>query len=113
MPRNAADGTCPIYPLAMGDHCYGGDEGFGAVHFGVAFGEDADCSQVIFLELVGQVGEPPAEHHHLSGGEREREFLRWCVLVIVVASIRVGLHGVFDQLAGVKSKAHSFEYVPT
>ncbi len=40
-----------------------------AINLGVAFGEGADCGQVVFLELVGQEAEPPAEHHHASGGE--------------------------------------------
>ena len=72
----------------------GGDEGRVAVHVGVAFGEGAHGGQVVFLELVGQQAEPPAENHHVSGGEGEREFLRRCVLI--VASVRVGFQRVFD-----------------
>jgi len=72
----------------------GGNERHVAVNFGVAFGEGANCGQVVFLELVGQVGEPPAEHHDISGGEREREFLRW--LVLVALGIRVWFQCVFD-----------------
>ena len=59
-----------------------------AVNIGVAFGEGADCGQVVFLELVSQQAEPPAEQHHVSGGEREREFLRR--QIFIVARIRVG-----------------------
>ena len=51
-----------------------------AVNFGVAFGEGADCGQVVFLELVSQQAEPPAEQHHVSGGEGQREFLRGAFL---------------------------------
>ena len=47
-----------------------------AVNLGVAFGEGANGGQVVFLELVGQEAEPPAEQHHVGGGEGEREFLR-------------------------------------
>jgi hypothetical protein len=50
---------------------------------GVAFGQDANGSQVVFLQLVGQMAEPPAEHHHVGGGEGEREFLRRFVLVVL------------------------------
>lgn len=48
----------------------GGDGGRGAVELAVAFGQDADGGQVILLELVGEQAEPPAEHHHVGGGER-------------------------------------------
>jgi len=81
----------------------GGDKGRVAVNVGVAFGEGAHGGQVIFLQLVGQQAEPPAEHHHIGGGEREREFLRR--LVLIVGGIRVGFERVFDQLAGVKATA--------
>lgn len=50
----------------------GGDEGHVVVNLGVAFGEGADCGQVVFLELVGQKAEPPAEDHHMSGRECEQ-----------------------------------------
>ena len=81
----------------------GGDERHMAVNVGVAFGEGAHGGQVVFLELVGQQAEPPAEHHHVSGGERERKFLRRGVLVIL--GVRVGFQRIFDQLAGVKATA--------
>ena len=65
-----------------------------AVNLGVAFGEGTDGGQVVFLELVGQEAEPPAEHHHVGGGEGERESLRR--LVLVVARVGVGFQRVFD-----------------
>ena len=61
----------------------GGDESRMADGFGVAFGQDADGGEAVFLKLVGQMAEPPAEHDHVSGGKREREFLRRLVLVIL------------------------------
>ena len=67
----------------------------GSLRYGVAFGQDADCGQVVFLELVGQMAEPPAEQHHVSGGEGEREFLRRLVLVIL--GIRAWLQRVFGK----------------
>lgn len=87
----------------------GGDEGHVAVNFGEAFGQDADCGQVVFLELVGQVAEPPAEHHHVSGGEREGQFLRRQIFVVL--SIRVWLQRVLNQLAGVEATAFVFSRV--
>jgi hypothetical protein len=87
----------------------GGDEGHVTVNFGEAFGEDTDGGQVVFLELVGEMAEPPAEHHHISGGEREREFLRRQIFIVL--SIRVWLQRVFDQLAGVKTTALVFRQV--
>ena len=80
-----------------------------AVNLGVAFGEGADCGQVDFLELVGQQAEPPAEQHHVSGGEGQREFLRRRVLV--VARIRVWLQRVINQLTGVEATALVFGQV--
>ena len=77
-----------------------------AVEVGVAFGQDADGGQVVFLELVGQQAEPPAENHHVGGGEGEREFLRRRVLVVV--GVRVWFQGVFNQLAGVEAAALVF-----
>ncbi len=44
-----------------------------AVNFGV-FGEGADCGKVVFLELVRQQAEPPAEQYHVSGGEGQATF---------------------------------------
>ena len=87
----------------------GGDKVHVAVNLGVAFGEGADCGQVIFLELVSQQAEPPAEQHHVGGGEREREFLRRRILV--VASVRVWFQRVINQLAGVKTTALVFGQV--
>ena len=87
----------------------GGDESSVADGFGVAFGQSADGGEVIFLELVGQVAEPPAEHHHIGGGEGERDFLRR--LVLVVLSIGVWFQRVFDQLAGVEGAACVFRQV--
>ena len=81
----------------------GGDEGLVAVEVGVAFGQDVDGGEVIFAELVGQEGEPPAEQHHVSGEESQGEFLRWCVLVL--RSVRVWLQRVINQLAGMKTTA--------
>jgi len=81
----------------------GGDEGHVANGFGVAFGQDADGGEIVFLKPVGQVAEPPAQDHHVSGGEGERQFLRRLVLVIL--GIRVWLQRVFDQLAGVEGVA--------
>ena len=87
----------------------GGDESRVADGFGVAFGQDADGGQAVLLKLVGQVAEPPAEHHHVSGGKRERQFLRW--LVFVVLRIRVWLRRGFDQLAGVEGPTTLFRLV--
>src|SRR5260370_1121347 len=74
-----------------------------------AFWQNADCGQVVFLELVGQVAEPPAEHHHVSGGERERQFLRRQIFIVL--SIWVWLQRVLNQLAGVKATAFVFSRV--
>lgn len=84
----------------------GGDERHVADGFGVAFGQDADGGEVVFLKPVGQVAEPPAQDHHVGGGERERQFLRR--LVFVVLSIRVWLQRVLDQLAGMEGPACVF-----
>jgi len=65
-----------------------------AVNIGEAFGQDADRGQVVFLELIGQDPESPAERHHISGGERERQFLRR--LVLVVGGVRVGFQRIFE-----------------
>ena len=81
----------------------GGDKGHVAVNLGVAFGEGADCGQVVFLELVSQQAEPPAEQHHVSGGEGQREFLRR--QLFIVASVRVRLQRVINQLTAVKTTA--------
>jgi hypothetical protein len=35
----------------------GGDDGFGAVEFAEAFGQDVDGGEVVFAELVGQGAE--------------------------------------------------------
>jgi len=102
-PVNAASA------LGNGGDGDGGDEGHVAVNLGVAFGEGADCGQVVFLELVGQQAEPPAEQHHVSGGEGQREFLRRRVLV--VARIRVWLQRVINQLTGVEATALVFGQV--
>ncbi len=42
-----------------------GDVGLVALQFAVAFGQDADGGEVVFLELIGQGPEPPAEHLQL------------------------------------------------
>ncbi len=73
------------------------------VNIGVTFGEGAHGGQVVFLELVGQQAEPPAEHHHVSGGKGERENLRRRVLIVL--GVGIGFQGVFDQLAGMKATA--------
>ena len=98
-----------VSSLGNGGDGDGGDKGHVAVNFGVAFGEGANGGQVVFLELVSQQAEPPAEDHHISSGEREREFLRWRVLV--VASVQVWLQRVINQLAGVKTTALVFGQV--
>jgi hypothetical protein len=46
---------------------------------------------------MGNVG----QDHHVSGGEREREFLRRRVLVFT--GVRVRFQGVINQLTGVKT----------
>ena len=46
--------------LGNGGDGDGGDKWHVAVNLGVAFGEGADCGQVVFLELVSQQAEPPA-----------------------------------------------------
>ena len=79
----------------------GGDEGRVAVHVSVAFRQGAHGGQVVFLELVGQQAEPPAQDHHVGGGKRQRKFLRRRVLIVL--GIRVGFERIFDQLAGVKA----------
>jgi len=50
----------------------GGDEGHVAVNLGVAFGEGADGGQVVFLQLVGQQAEPPAQNRHVNRGTINR-----------------------------------------
>jgi len=50
--------SCHSSSFADGRDGDGGDEGFGAVNLGLAFGEDADGCQVVFPEVVGEVGEP-------------------------------------------------------
>ncbi len=87
----------------------GGDEGHVADGLGVALGQDADGGEVVFLKPVGQVAEPPAQDHHIGGGERERQFLRR--LVLIVLSIRVWLQRVLNQLAGVEGPATVFRQV--
>ena len=74
----------------------GGYEGREAFEVGKAFGLNADDSEIVFAELVGQPAERPAKHYHISGGERDREFLRR--LVLVVLRIGVRFQGLFDQL---------------
>ena len=66
-----------------------------------AFGQDVDGGEVVFAELVGKGAEPPAKHHHVSGGEGEHEFLG-CLrtATIVVLGVRVWFEGVIHQLAG-------------
>ena len=59
-----------------------------ALQFGVALGQDADGGEVVFLELVGQCAEPPAEHLHVGGGEDQGQSLRRDVFVI--RRVRVG-----------------------
>jgi len=86
-----------------------GDIGLVALQFGVAFGQDADGGEVVFLELVGQGAEPPSEHLHVGGGEDQGQSLRRDVLV--VRRVRVGFQGVFDQLAGAKGAALVFRQV--
>lgn len=76
---------------------------------GVAFGQDADGDEVVFLEPVGQMAEPPAQGHHVSGGKRERQFLRR--LVLIVPGIRVWLQRVLNQLAGMEGAAPVFRQV--
>ena len=60
-----------------------GDIGLVALQFGEAFGQDADGGEVVFLELVGQCAEAPAEHLHVGGGEGEREFLRRQIFIVL------------------------------
>ena len=91
----------PVFSGINGRDGDGGDEGLVAVEIGVAFWQDVDGGEVIFAELVGQQAEPPAENHHVGGGEGEREFLRRRVLIL--AGVRVGFQGVINQLAGVEA----------
>ena len=56
----------PVFSGINGRDGDGSDEGHVAVNVGVAFGEGAHSGQVIFLQLVGQQAEPPAENHHVS-----------------------------------------------
>jgi len=97
----------PVFSGINGRDGDGGDEGLVAVEIGVAFWQDVDGGEVIFAELVGQQAEPPAENHHVGGGEGEREFLRRCLrtATIVVAGVRVGFQRVINQLAGVEAVA--------
>ena len=50
----------------------GGDERLVTVELGVAFWQDVDRGEVVFAQAVGEATEPPAQNHHVSGGERER-----------------------------------------
>ena len=75
-----------------------------------AFGQGAHRGQFVFAERVGQGAEPPAENHHVSGGKREREFLRRCLrtATIVVLGVRVGFERVINQRACVEATALVF-----
>jgi hypothetical protein len=86
-----------------------GDIGLVALQFTVAFGQDADGGQVVFLELIGQCAEPPAEQLYVGGGKDQGQPLRRDVLV--VRRVRVGFQGIFDQLAGAKGAALVFRQV--
>ncbi len=63
-------------PFAGGGDADEGDVGLVALQFGVAFGQDADGGEVVFLEPVGQGAEPPAEQLHVGGGEDQGQSLR-------------------------------------
>ena len=69
----------------LGDGCDGdaGDVGFRpAVEVGIASGCGADPKQVTVAEVIGEVGEPPANNHHVGRGKGQGEFVGRRILVI-------------------------------
>jgi hypothetical protein len=77
------------------------DEWSGWGKIGIAFGQDVDRGKIVFTEQIGQATETPAQDHHISSGEGEREFLRRGVLVFT--GVRVGFQGVINQLSGMEA----------
>jgi len=66
---------CALSSLGNGGGGDRGDEGHVAVNFGVAFGEDANCSQIIFPQACRRDGQaasraPPRQRPKTVSGQQ-------------------------------------------
>ena len=77
-----------------------GDESFVLIQVGVAVRQHTHGEQIAVAQLITKLGQTPAEDHHVSRRESERQFLRWLVLV---AFFRVRFQSVVNQLGGLKA----------